>query len=175
MKSTLKIGLITAIISSIFLFGSFTLFTWLKDQYGWGIQVATIRGIGGLLSIPIQAIGIYMAMQNFKTLTGRLTYTDAIKTGALVAITIAVVVALFSLLYCRVINPGYAAYMVKDAQKAMIASGESAQEVKDHSTQVAQEFTAGTQVMEALVGQFFSGFIMSLIIGLFIKTRKQPV
>jgi len=32
MKSTFKIGVITALISSIFLFGSFTLFSWLKDN-----------------------------------------------------------------------------------------------------------------------------------------------
>ncbi len=174
MRSTLKIGVVTAVISSIFLFGSFTLFTWLKDKYGWQVQVSTIRGIGGLLSIPIQAIGIYIAMQDIKKLTGALTYGQAIKTGLTVAITIAVIVALFSFLYCE-FNPGYAAYMVADAQKSMLANGESAQQIKDNSARVAQEFTAGTQVMEALVGQFLTGTIMSLIIGLFIKTKKMVI
>ena len=103
MKSTVKTGLITGLISSIFLFGFFSLMVWLNARSQWGIQASTIRGIGGLLSIPIQAIGIYMAMQNVKKLTGLLTYGQAVKTGLLVAVTVAVVVAIFGFLYCKVI------------------------------------------------------------------------
>jgi len=173
MKTTLKFGLITGAISVVWLFGSFTLFTWLSGKYGWDIQVSTIRGIGGLLSIPIQAIGIYMAMQNIKQISGSLTYGRAVKTGLVVAVTIATVVAIFSLLYCTVINPGYAEFMVHDAQKTMIAKGESQQDISQASVAVRNEFSAGMQVMQALVGQFVTGTIMSLIIGLFIKTKKK--
>jgi len=163
--------LVTAVISTVFLFGSFTLCTWLKEKYGWQIEVGTIRGIGGLLSIPIQGIGIYIAMQDVKKQTGMLSYGQAIKTGLTVAVTIAVVLAVSSLLYC-ILDPGYAAYMVKDAQKVMIANGEPAQQIKEHSAQVAQEFSPGMQVMQALVGQFFTGAIMSLIIGIFAKKSR---
>lgn len=175
MRSPLKFGLITGAISIIFLFGSFTLFTWLKDKYGWDIQVSTIRGIGGLLSIPIQAVGIYLAMQNVKRASGTLTYGQAVKTGLQVAVTIAILIALFSFIYCRFLNPGYAEFMVHDAQKAMIAKGESQQQISQESVEVARQFTAGAQVMTALVGQFVSGAIVSLIIGLFIKTKKQTL
>jgi hypothetical protein len=172
MKSILKPGLITGTISIIFLFGSFTLFTWVKSKYGWDIQAGTIRGIGGLLSIPIQAIGIYMAMQNIKQLNGALTYGQAVKTGLGVAFTIAVLVALFSFIYCRFLNPGYAEFMVHDARQAMIAKGASQQQINQESVEIAKQFTAGAQVAMALVGQFGSGLIISLIIGLFIKTKK---
>jgi len=173
MKSTLKFGLVTGLISSVFLFGFFSLVVWLNEKNGWGMQAENIRGIGGLLSIPIQAIGIYMAMQNTKKLTGMLTYGQAIKTGLLVAITIAVIVALFSFLYCQFINPGYAEFMVKDAQKAMVANGESQQQINQHSVMVSKQFTTGAQVMMAIVGQFVTGLIISLIIGLFIKTKSM--
>ena len=173
MKSTLKIGLVTGMISIIWLYGSFTLFTWLSGKYGWDIQVSTIRGIGGLLSIPVQAIGIYLAMQNVKQISGSLTYGQALKTGLIVAVTIAVTVAIFSFLYTTVINPGYTEFMVHDAQKAMIAKGESQQDIGQASVAVRREFSAGMQVMQALAGQFVTGTIMSLIIGLFIKTKKR--
>ena len=68
---------------------------WLNAKNGWGIQVSTIRGIGGLLSIPVQAIGIYIAMQNIKQSGGSLTYAQALKTGLTVAATIAIIVAIF--------------------------------------------------------------------------------
>jgi hypothetical protein len=169
MRSTLKFGLITGTISIIWLFGSFTLFTWLSRKYGWDIQVSTIRGIAGLLSIPIQAIGIYMAMQNVKQITGSLTYGQAVKTGLIVAITIAIIVAIFGVLYSTVINPGYTEFMVHDAQKAMIAKGESQQDINQSSVAIRKEFSAGMQVIQALIGQFVTGTIVSLIIGIFIK------
>jgi hypothetical protein len=172
MRSTLKFGLITGAISVVWLFGSFTLVTWLNGKYDWDVQVSTIRGIGGLLSIPIQAIGIYLAMQNVKQLTGSLTYGQAVKTGLIVAATIAIIVAIFSLLYCTIINPGYAEFMVHDTQKAMIAKVESQQDISQASVAVRREFSPGMQVMQALVGQFVTGAIMSLIIGLFIKSKK---
>lgn len=151
----------------------FSLAVWLNQKNGWGLQVSTIRGVGGLLSIPVQAIGLYLAMQNVKKLTGALTYGQALKTGVLVAITIAIIVAVFGFLYCTVFNPGYAEYMVHDAQKAMIAKGEPQQDIDRNSVAVAKEFTPGAQVFQALVGQFITGTILSLIIGLFIKTKTK--
>jgi hypothetical protein len=173
MKSTLKFGLLTGTISVVWLFGSFTLFTWLSGKYGWAIQASTIRGIAGLISIPIQAIGIYMAMQNVKQITGLLTYGQAIKTGLIVALTIAIIVSIFGFLYCTVINPGYAEFMVHDAQKAMIAKGESQQDISQGSAAVREEFSAKMQIIESLVGQFVTGTIISLVIGIFIKTKKR--
>jgi len=173
MKSSLKFGLITGVISIIWLFGSFTLFTWLNSKYGWGIQASTIRGIGGLISIPIQGIGIYLAMQNVKQLTGSLSYTQGIKTGLTVAVTIAVIVAVFSFLYCRFLNPGYADFMISDAQKAMIAKGAMQQQIAIESAEIGKQFTTGAQVTMALVGQFVTGAIITLVLGLFIKTKRS--
>jgi hypothetical protein len=54
----------------------------------------------------------------------------------------------------------------------MIAKGESQQDIGQALVAVRKEFSAGMQVIEALVGQFVTGTIMSLIIGIFIKTKK---
>jgi hypothetical protein len=172
MKQTLKTGVLTGLISGVFLFSFFTLGAWLNTKYNWGMQAASIRGVGGLLSIPIQAAGIYLAMQNVKKLAGSLSYWRAIKTGLVVSITIAILIAIFSFIYCQFINPGYAEFMVHDAQKAMMAKGEGQQDIDQDSIKVAKQFTTGMQVMMALVGQFVSGGLISLIIGLFIRTKK---
>ncbi|WP_428329232.1 DUF4199 domain-containing protein [Mucilaginibacter sp.] len=172
MRSTLKTGLITGLVSSIFLFGFFSLMVWLNTKFGLGMQASSIRGLGGLISVLIQAIGIYMAMQNAKKLAGVLSYGQAVKTGVLVAITIAIIVAIFSALYCQFINTGFREFMIKDAQKTMIANGESQQQIGQHLVMVSREFSTGTQVIMALTGQFFTGLIISLIAGIFVKTKK---
>jgi len=172
MKSTLKTGLITGlIICGVFLAGFLVLMKCLSTHY-WNMPADTIRGIVGLLSIPIQFIGIYIAMQNAKKASGTLTYGQALKTGVIVAITIAIVVSVFSFLYCT-FNPHYAADMVQDAQKFMRAAHETEQQISTDSVKVAAEFTTGMQVTEALVGQFVMGTIMSLILGLFLKGKKK--
>ena len=172
MKSTIKTGVVTGIISSVFLLGLFTLITRLNDKNGWGMQADNIRGVLGLISIPIQFIGIYVAMQNAKAMSGALTYGQALKTGIVVAITVAIVVAAFSLFYC-LLNPGYRAYMVSDAQKAMHAAHETPEQIAIHTASVAAEYNTGMQVTQALVGQFVTGSIMSLILGIFLKGKKK--
>jgi hypothetical protein len=172
MKSTLKYGLITGTISVIWLFGGFTLFTWMNGKFGWGLQADTVRGIGGLISIPIQAIGIYLAMQNVKQVTGGLSYGQAVKTGLTVAVTIAVMISIFGLIYCTMLNPNYAEFMAHDAQKFMIARGETQQQINKELAGVRMEYSTGGLLIESLVGQFGTGAIISLIIGIFIKTKK---
>jgi len=63
--------------------------------------------------------------------------------------------------------------MVRDAQKAMLAKGDSPQQISKESADVAKQFSTGAQVMTGLVGQFVTGAIISLIIGLFIKTKQN--
>jgi hypothetical protein len=121
----------------------------------------------------IQATGIYAAIQATKKLqNNKLTYRQALKTGLLVAVLTAVITACFSFVYCQFINPGYAQYMLAEAQKAMVAGGETKQQIIEHSKGVSREFSTGAQVGMALVGQFVVGTVVSLIMGLFIKTKK---
>lgn len=173
MTSTIKHGLITGTIVGIFAIASFSIVNSLNTSYGWGMQPAHIRGVCGLLTILILATGIYLAMQAVKReQSGKLLYGQALKTGMLVAVITAVLTALFGFIYCEFINPGYAQYMVAEAQKAMVAAGETKQQMAADSKTVAAEYSTGMQVVEALVGQFVVGTVVSLIMGLFIKTGK---
>lgn len=173
MKSTLKYGSITGIIVSIFATGFFTLVNGLNTSNGWGMQPSGIRGISGLLTILIQATGIYLAMQAVKKEQDNvLTYGQALKTGLLVAVLTAAITAFCSFIYCAVLNPGYARYMVTEAQKVMIADKETQQQIAEHTKAMQAEFSTGMQVIQALVGQFFVGTVVSLIMGIFVKTKK---
>jgi len=173
MNSTLKRGLITGTIVGIFAVSFFLVVNGLNTKYNWGFHPADIRGIGGLLTILILGTGIYITLQAVKKEQNNgLSYAQALKTGISVAIITAVITAFCSFIYCTLINPGYADYMVAEAQKVMIANNETKQQIAQHSLAVKNEYATAMQVMQALVGQTVVGTVLTLIMGLFIKTKK---
>lgn len=173
MRSIFKHGLITGIIVGVFAVLFFSIVNGLNTSNGWGMQPASIRGIGGLLTIVILATGIYLTMQAVKKEQGNmLTYGEALKTGVIVAVITAVITAICGFIYCQYINPGYAQYMLAEAQKVMVAQHESQQQMAADSISIKNEYSATMQVMQALVGQTVVGTVLSLIMGIFIRTKK---
>jgi hypothetical protein len=175
MKLFIKYGLWTGIVSGLWGLISFTFVGWLnRALFHWSIAATDIRSYSGLFSILILVVGIYLGMKQARTkAVGVLTYGQAVKTGVLVACVTAVLVAFFSWLYCAVINPGYADFMVRDTGSAMAAAGKTQQEISRRLEDVRKEFSTGKQVMEALVGQAVVGSLVSLILGAFMRTRKS--
>jgi len=174
MKPFLKYGLWTGAISGLWGIGCFTIVGWLNTALFHQRTPATqIRSYSGLFSIIILIVGIYLGMKQAKLKGGNtLTYGQAIQTGILIACVTAVVVACFSWLYCTIINPGYADFMVKDTERVLVAAGKSPQEISQQLDAVRKEFSAGAQVGMAVVGQAVVGTIAALILGLFIRTKK---
>ena len=174
MKPAYKTGIKTGLAVGIFAIGCFSLFNWLNTKNGWGIQPATIRGISGLVTILLQGIGIYFSMSGTKTAQGgNLSYGGAFKAGFTVAIITALVTALCALVFCTVISPGYSDYMINEAHKDLIASGESAKQIAQDMVAVKWEFSTGGQVTAALVAQTIVGTVISLILGIFTRSKKS--
>lgn len=175
MKTFVKYGLWTGIVSGFWGLVSFTVVGWLNTAALHGaIPAAQIRSYSGLLSIIILAVGIYLGIKQVRTRNGNsLTYGQAVKTGALIAVVTAVLVAVFTLLYCTVINPGYAEFMVQDCQRTMTAAGKTTAEIAQAVDSTRKNFSTGAQVGQALIGQAVVGTILSLIFGLFLRTKNQ--
>jgi len=173
MSTKFKHALVTGITVGVFAIAFFSIVDGLNTSNNWGMNPANIRGLGGLLTIVILATGIYLTMQAVKKQQGNmLTYGQALKTGLLVAVVTAVITALFGFIYCQVINPGYAAYMVSETQKAAMAAKENNQQLAADIAAAKTEYSTTMQVIQALVGQSVVGTVVSLIMGLFIKTKK---
>jgi len=175
MKTFIKYGLWTGITSGLWGLVSFTVAGWLNSAAFHGnIPAAQIRSYSGLLSIIILALGIFLGLKQARTRNGNnLTYGQAIKTGVLIAVVTAVVVGLFTLLYCTVINPGYTDFMVQDCQRTMTAAGKSPAEIARCVVSTRKEFSTGSQVAQSVIGQAVVGTIVSLIFGLFLRTKKD--
>jgi hypothetical protein len=157
----------------VFAVSFFSIVNGLNIGNHWGIYPATIRGIGGLLTVVILGTGIYLTMQAVKKeQSNSLTYGQALKAGIIVAVITAVITAICSFIYCQFINPGYAQYMLAEAQKAMVAQHESQQQIANDSAGIKAGFSTGGQVIQALIGQTVVGTVLSLIMGIFIKSKK---
>lgn len=174
MKSFIKFGLGTGLVSGLWALSTFTVIGWVNRMALHGsIPAANVRAIGGLFSIVILVLGISWAMLEVRRQQeGQLTYGQAVKTGALVACITAVVVAVFSCLYCTVINPGYTEFMVADAERTLRAAGKGPEEIALQLGAVRKQFSTGAQVGEALVGQAVVGTLASLIVGAFVRTKR---
>jgi len=174
MKPAYKTGIKTGLAAGIFAISCFSLFNWLNTKNGWGIQPATIRGISGLVTILIQGVGIYFSMSGTKTVqSGSLSYGAAFKAGFTVAVITALITAFCALVFCTVINPGYSDYMINEAHKDLAASGESVKQIAQDMVAVRWEFSVGGQVTAALVAQTFIGTIITLILGIFMKSKRS--
>jgi len=175
MRSYQRSGLYTGIVSSLWLLGSFSIVVWLNAHiFHLDIPATQVRAYGGLFSILILVIGIYLGLKAVKKESAmHITYGQAVKTGILISVITGIIVALFGFLYCTVINPGYADFMVSETQKAMMRAHASANEINDKLISVKKQFSTGSQVMQALVGQIVVGSISSLIIGLFIRSKTK--
>jgi hypothetical protein len=175
MKTFVKYGLWTGIVSGLRGGVSFTVVGWLNNTAFHGAIPATqIRSYSGLFSFIILALGIYLGLKQARTRNSNsLTYGQAVKTGALIAVVTAVLVAAFTWLYCTVINPGYADFMVQDVQHSMAVAGKSPAEISQAAESTRKEFSTGAQVAQALIGQVVVGTLLSLIFGLFLRTKNK--
>ena len=174
MKSTIKFGLYTSILSGAWVLSCFTIVSWFNNSLRLDIPAWRIRAYSGLFSIVILVVGIYLGTREAKRANGgQISYGRAVKTGIVIAVITGILVAGFSLLYCTVINPGYAAFMTREAEKAMITAHDSPELISRQLEKVKQEFSTSSQVIMALAGQIVVGTISSLIIGIFIRNKKQ--
>lgn len=174
MKSFIKYGLWTGIASGLWGLATFKVIGWLNTvAFHGSLPAANVRSIGGLFSIVILVLGIAWGMREARQQNeGLLSYGQAVKTGVLVAGITAIIVGVFTLLYCTVINPSYADFMVADAERSMRAAGKAPGEIAQELESVRKQFSTGSQVGQALIGQAVVGSLASLILGAFWRTKK---
>ncbi|WP_343672027.1 DUF4199 domain-containing protein [Chitinophaga sp.] len=173
MKSFLKYGLLTGIVASLWALSTFTVVGWVSVTFFRGsIPAADMRSIGGLFSIFILGLGIWLGMQEARRRNGGvLGYWQAVKTGVLIACITAGMMAVFSWLYCTVINPGFTEFMVQDAQKTLVAAGKTQAQIAAELVSVRKQFSTGAMVAQALIGQLVVGSGISFLMGILIRKK----
>lgn len=168
MKTVLKYGFFTGIAVSLWLLLSFAV---LKS---FNVPPDKARAVTGMLSVIVQGIGIYLGINQVKKNNdGSLSYKQAVFTGIKISLIVAVIVSIYALLYCTVINPGYAEFMVKETEKSLVSSGFPPDEIGKKLEGAQQMYSTQMQVMQGFIGQTIMGTFASLILGIFMRTKKQ--
>lgn len=176
MKPPVRYGIITGCIVGLFTMTFFSIFDWINTKLGWGMRPSSIRGLTGLLTILIQAIGIYMGLNAVKnSQSNSLSYWQGVKTGVTIAVITAIITSACSFLYCTVINPSYTDYMVQAAERELIESGEEKSQIVAHLAEVRKNFSAQAQAGMAFVGQLVVGSAISLVLSPFVQNKKKNV
>lgn len=169
-----KGAILTGLIVGIFALGFFSILDGLNKSYNWGINPISIRGVSGLLALLILGVGIYIGIQKVKRLQkNSISYKQAVLTGLFISLITGIVTATFTLVYCQYINPNYASYLVAESRKFMIEQRESPEEITEHITGLQKQLTTPSQVIQAFFGQLIGGLLISLIIGLFVRDKKN--
>ena len=122
----------------------------------------------GLLSA---AIMVLYELTNLLLIYHYFRYEYYIAGAVIIALVTGIILALVDVIYCNYLNPGYATYMVEESQKALIADGKSLAEIATSLPSLKQQWTTGSQMFQALIGQTVLGTVISLVMAIFIKAK----
>lgn len=168
-------AVINSFIIALLPIGLFHLLDYFNHVQNWEINPMTLRGISGLVTLVILGIGIYVGMEKVKKEQGDLSYKEAIQTGILISLITAVIISIFTFLYCTFINPSYANYLLGESKKAMINQGLTESVMRKELSDLARQLTTPMQVVQAFVGQLVGGTLISLILGLIVRTKSNQI
>ncbi len=164
MKMYQKYGIRTGIVSGLWGIVSFTVVYWLDTHLlHLHIPAENIRSVSGILSLIILLVGIYKGMSK----------DNRIKTGMGISLITAIILSFFTLIYCRLINPGYADFMVDQIRQTLVAAGKTSIEINSRLDSARKEFSTGAQVMMAFVGQLVIGSLASCIFYYILRKPKK--
>lgn len=164
MKIYQKYGILTGIVSGLWTIISFWVVTWLCIKlFHLQIAATNIRSVAGILSLVILLAGIYKGMKN----------DNRIKTGIAISLITAIILSIFTFIYCAWINPGYADFMVEQTRQSLVAAGKTPDEINSRLDSVRGEFSTGAQVMMAFTGQLVIGTIASCVFYYIFRAHKK--
>lgn len=127
------------------------------------------------LSYLILLVGIILVQINYrnKHMNGYIEYGKAFTVGMLASLFLSVIVAVYTFVFFRYIDPGAMEESMALAEQKMMDRGLSDQEI-EQGMALAEKFqSVGFYTAMALIGNFIVGIIFSLITSIFVKREGQ--
>src|SRR5712664_2591263 len=90
MTKEIRIGIATAGILCVWLFGGF----YLAGSMHLGGRLSNLRAITGLLGLVVLFTGVFFGIRKGKGENQQFTYWQALKTGVIISLTVAVVISI---------------------------------------------------------------------------------
>lgn len=128
--------------------------------------------IGYFISIGV----IYMAIKKFKEINNHtLSIGQAIKTGVGIALIAGIIIAIFTFIFTKFVEPNFQTMILEHAQETMLESNpDLSDEQVEASLKITKMFTSPTIMLPLIiVGKIITGLIVSLIVGLIMKKDES--
>jgi len=155
------IGIIAGLINSI---------AWYAFANKLGFYTVEVYIYRNYMTLALLILGVIVSIYLKKRKNGGLLeFKDALKTGLLYSIILAVILALFNYIYYTVITPDTIDYFLSEAKKSLIAHKIASQDIPKYLEAERANFSSFKLVPPIL----FFGLISSLLAGLAMQKKNS--
>lgn len=158
---TILIGILAGLINSV---------AWYAFANKLGFYTIEVYVYRNYLTLTLLIIGVFLTIYLKKRKNqGILEFKDALRTGLLYSVVLAVILSFFNYIYYTIITPDTIDYFLSEAKKSLIEHKITAQDIPQYLEAERANFSSFKLVPPIL----FFGLISSLIAGLAMQ-KKNP-
>ncbi len=141
--------------------------------YVFDLTTSTPAGLGRTVFL---IAGLIMGMKAYrdKVLNGNMSYGQALGFGVLMALFASVLLGFYMYLLYALIDPGLMEREFSIAEEKLLNKGMSADQIETQMNMARKFASPALSAIGTLFGITFWGFLLSLIISIFMKKDKNP-
>lgn len=164
MKIEIKWSIIISVLNFVWLCAEYV--TGLHSRYVDVLPYVTIFSI----IIPIAGLNKAIREKRDRQYNGQISFWQSMQCGSIITV-ISAVLSIFSIIvYFKIVNPDYVAFMISHtAQKA----AENGENISQATQNAAQFFNMKSYMQQSFAGTMFIGLTLTLLISIFIKKKSR--
>ncbi|MDW3194294.1 MAG: DUF4199 domain-containing protein [Cytophagales bacterium] len=117
--------------------------------------------------------GIYKSIRNVKKTSSILSFRSAFLEGLITSLSTAVFAVIFTILFYELIYPDYSNEMSAVVTEKLSNQGLDSVELQDKVKEQTKYYSTSIQAQFSFVGNLITGLAFTLILSLFLKSKKQ--
>lgn len=118
-------------------------------------------------------LGIYKSIANVKKIAQKLTFKSAFTSGLIVSLSTAVFSVLFTVVFYEVMYPDYNSDMTSVLTEKLSQQNLNEVEISAKINEQTKYYSTALQAQFSFVGNLITGTAFSLILSLFLKSKKN--
>ena len=118
-------------------------------------------------------IGIYKSISNGKKTTQNLTFKNAFFIGCIVSLSTAIFSVVFTLIFYEILYPNFNGDITTVLTEKLSNQNLSEREIIEKINEQTTYYSTAVQAQFAFVGNLITGIAFSLILSLFLKSKKN--
>jgi len=164
MNVSVKAGIISGVLAGC----------WMFAEYYLGLSHSVVGQFTGFVGLIILIFGMYFSIRltREKYFGGYIDYRNCVKAGIITSSVAAITMALFTYAYFEWIDTGYVEYWVGTSEKYWRGLKTTEAEIQKSILNLRDALRTGNQVQKVLLSTLFFGVIISLVMSVFMKTKK---